>query len=223
MMAYLYRHIRLDKNEPFYIGIGSDDKYQRANSKTHRNKHWLSIVGKTEYKVQILIDDISYDYAKEKEIEFIDIYKRTEDKGTLCNITKGGDGVLGLIHTEEARRKMGEPNKGKVISEWHRKRLSEFNKGKVIPEETILKMSQKALGENNPMYGKTISEDTRLKMIASANRGENNLASKLKVEDVLDIRRLSNEGMSQRKLAKQFNVTKNSIACIINKVTWKHI
>ena len=21
-MAYLYRHIRLDKNEPFYIGIG---------------------------------------------------------------------------------------------------------------------------------------------------------------------------------------------------------
>jgi hypothetical protein len=22
-MAYVYRHIRLDKNEPFYIGIGS--------------------------------------------------------------------------------------------------------------------------------------------------------------------------------------------------------
>lgn len=222
-MAYLYRHIRLDKNEPFYIGIGSDDKYQRANSKTHRNQHWLAIVNKTEYKVDILIDDISYDYAKEKEIEFIDIYKRTEDNGTLCNITKGGDGVLGLIHTEEARRKMGEPNKGKVISEWHRKRISEFHTGKKHSEETRLKMSQKALGENNPMYGKTISEDTRLKMMSSAKIGENNSASKLKVEDVLEIRRLSNEGMSQRKLAKQFNVTKSSIACIINKVTWKHI
>jgi hypothetical protein len=23
-MIYLYRHIRLDKNEPFYIGIGED-------------------------------------------------------------------------------------------------------------------------------------------------------------------------------------------------------
>jgi len=23
-MAYLYRHIRLDNNEPFYIGIGND-------------------------------------------------------------------------------------------------------------------------------------------------------------------------------------------------------
>ena len=34
-MAYIYRHIRLDKNEPFYIGIGSDveGKYKRANRK----------------------------------------------------------------------------------------------------------------------------------------------------------------------------------------------
>ena len=31
-MAYLYRHIRLDKNEPFYIGIGSNElnNYKRA-------------------------------------------------------------------------------------------------------------------------------------------------------------------------------------------------
>lgn len=31
-MAYVYRHIRLDKNEVFYIGIGTDTKnYKRAN------------------------------------------------------------------------------------------------------------------------------------------------------------------------------------------------
>ena len=45
-MAYLYRHIRLDKNEPFYIGIGGDDKgyYERAYHKiSHRNKHWKNI------------------------------------------------------------------------------------------------------------------------------------------------------------------------------------
>lgn len=37
-MAYVYRHIRLDKNEVFYIGIGSDDKghYYRANSKNKK-------------------------------------------------------------------------------------------------------------------------------------------------------------------------------------------
>lgn len=39
-MAYLYRHIRLDKNEPFYIGIGSNKA--RCYTKKTRNKHWNS-------------------------------------------------------------------------------------------------------------------------------------------------------------------------------------
>jgi hypothetical protein len=36
-MAYVYRHIRLDKNEPFYIGVGSDSNYSRAFTK--RSSH----------------------------------------------------------------------------------------------------------------------------------------------------------------------------------------
>ena len=38
-MAYVYRHIRLDKNEPFYIGI-SKDAY-RPFTKKGRNKYYL--------------------------------------------------------------------------------------------------------------------------------------------------------------------------------------
>ena len=144
-MACLYRHIRTDLNVPFYIGIGN--AIDRAYSKTHRNKHWTSIVGKTSYEVEVLFDDITYEFAKEKEREFIELYKRKEDGGTLCNITKGGDGVLGIIHTEEARKKMGEPNKGKTISEWHKKRISEFHKGKTTSEETK-KKCLKAKKEN---------------------------------------------------------------------------
>jgi len=40
-MAYIYRHIRLDKNEPFYIGIGDNSHegtYPRAHSKKPKNK-----------------------------------------------------------------------------------------------------------------------------------------------------------------------------------------
>lgn len=34
-MAYIYRHIRLDANEPFYIGISkSNTNYKRAFQKT---------------------------------------------------------------------------------------------------------------------------------------------------------------------------------------------
>jgi hypothetical protein len=42
----VYRHIRLDKNEPFYIGIGSDRNYKRASSIKDRNKYWGNIVNK---------------------------------------------------------------------------------------------------------------------------------------------------------------------------------
>ena len=217
-MACLYRHIRKDLNIPFYIGIGKD--IRRAYSKTHRNNHWLSIVNKTDYEVDILFDDIDYDFAKEKEKEFIALYKRRQDGGILCNITKGGDGVLGLVHTEEARRKMGEPNKGKTISEWHKKRISELHTGKKISEETRKKMSEKHKGIN---IGTKVSEETRRKMVASAKRGEDNVSSKLTNNDVLEIRRLSAEGMSARKISKRFNVTKGTISFIIKRITWKHI
>ena len=221
-MAYVYRHIRLDKNEPFYIGIGNDDIYQRANSKTHRNNHWKSITSITDYRVEILFDGITYEFAKEKEIEFIQIHKRKEDGGTLCNITLGGDGCLGLVHTEESKKKMGEPNKGKSISDWHKKRISEFHTGKVVSEETKKKMSEKLSGVNSPMYGKKRSEHAKL-MTSIKTSGELNGFSKLKEKDVLEIRKLAEEGFSQRKIAKIYNVAKSTIAFILTRKTWKHI
>jgi hypothetical protein len=222
-MAYIYRHIRLDKNEPFYIGIGSDKKYQRANSSLSRNSIWKNIVKNTDFRVEIMIDEISYEFAKEKEIEFIEIYKRKEDGGTLCNITKGGDGVLGLVHSIDSRRKMGDPNKGKIISDWHRRRISEYHTGKIVDEKTRKKISEKMSGENNHRYGKKASEDTKRKMSESAKKGSENIATKLTESQVLEIRELNASGLSQINISNIFGVQKNTISCIINKNTWKHI
>ena len=220
-MACLYRHIRKDIEMPFYIGIGLNTK--RAYSKTHRNAHWNSIVSKTDYEVEVLFDGIDYEYAKIKEKEFISLYKRKQDGGLLCNLTLGGDGVLGIIHTDEAKKKMGAPNKGKTISEWHKQRTSEFHKGKKISEETKKKMSESALGEKNSRFGKKISEETRNKKIKSAKKGEDNKSSKLTNENVFKIRKLHIETISSYKIAKIFNVSKGTILAIINKKTWKHI
>ena len=220
-MACLYRHIRKDIEMPFYIGIGLNTK--RAYSKTHRNAHWKSIVDKTDYEVEILFDDIDYEYAKIKEKEFIALYKRKQDGGILCNLTLGGDGVLGILHTEEAKRKMGEPNKGKTISEWQKQRTSEFHKGRKRSEETKKKMSESALGEKNSRYGIKASEETKNKMSSSAQKGEDNKASKLTNENVFEIRKLHIEKISSYKIAKMFNVSKGAILAIINKKTWKHI
>ena len=73
-MAYVYRHIRIDKNEPFYIGIGSDMTYKRAREKSRRSNLWNKIIAKSDYHVEILLDDITFDEAKLKEIEFIKLY-----------------------------------------------------------------------------------------------------------------------------------------------------
>jgi hypothetical protein len=107
-MAYVYRHIRLDNNKPFYIGIGSDDegKYKRAHNKSKRSILWKRILAKTEYKIDILLDDLSWEEACEKEKEFISMYGRLDNcLGTLCNHTDGGEGLLGNIQSKETINK----------------------------------------------------------------------------------------------------------------------
>ena len=56
-MAYVYQHIRLDRNEVFYVGIGSDSKNQRAFNKLNRTKFWKSVLAKTEIKVERKLED----------------------------------------------------------------------------------------------------------------------------------------------------------------------
>ena len=94
-MAYVYRHIRLDKNEVFYIGIGkdSDSNYRRAYVKEGRNSHWINITNITDYEIEIIIDNLTWEEAAVKEIEFISLYGRYDiGHGTLVNQTDGGTG-----------------------------------------------------------------------------------------------------------------------------------
>jgi len=96
-MAYLYRYWRKDLNEPFYIGIGEDSyrkqKYYRAHTKDNRNFHFLNIINKAPYIVQILMEDLSWNDACLMEIEWIKFYGRKDrNLGPLVNMTDGGEG-----------------------------------------------------------------------------------------------------------------------------------
>ena len=126
-MAYVYRHIRKDKNQPFYIGIGSDRKFKRANqSGNRRNKIWNDIVSKSDYVVDIIFEEITWEEACEKEKEFIALYGRIDiATGTLCNMTDGGDGAKGAIRTDEFKKNISNIKKGKKISEETRYRMCE--------------------------------------------------------------------------------------------------
>jgi len=149
-MAVVYRHIRLDSNQPFYIGIGKTEKRAYENGK-RRSAHWNNIVQKYGYAVQIMLDDLTWEEACEIEQYLICFYGRQDlGKGGLINLTDGGEGVPG--------RK--GPNKGKKQSEESNAKRSAAMKGKPKSEETKAKMRAASLG-------KIISEEQRAKARAA--------------------------------------------------------
>ena len=157
--GYIYRHIRLDKNEPFYIGIGGFSKrekeftYKRAYNKSTRNKIWKKIVAKTDYEIEILLENLTWEEACEKEKEFILLYGRLDLKtGTLTNLTDGGDGTIGI--SDEARRKISERQIGEKNHMY----------GKKTPDSVKKKIVASTIGEKNHMYGKNHTEESKLKM-----------------------------------------------------------
>lgn len=117
---YLYRHIRLDTNKVFYIGIGTKNKtdlkygyYSRAKSKDNRNKWWFAINNKTKYKIDILLESNNYEFIVQKEKEFIKLYGRKNlNLGTLCNLTDGGEGLNGYVCSKETKDKISKARKG---------------------------------------------------------------------------------------------------------------
>jgi len=153
-MGYIYRHVRHDTNEVFYIGLSfkDDNNYRRAYSKLERNFYWNNVVKNTTYSVHIMMEGLSFEETKEKEIEFIALYGRRDlGKGTLVNFTDGGGGTVGLIVSDEKRQQHSIAMKGKKHT-----------------QETKDKMSFAQVGEKNHMFGKTASDETKEKLRAAS-------------------------------------------------------
>jgi hypothetical protein len=132
----VYRHIRLDKNLPFYIGIGKRFGHDKPKSRTNysviyhrafesdpskRNKIWKSITAKSGWRAEIVMDDLCKEEVSNKEQEFIRTYGRIDNgTGILANMTDGGDGIWNCKRSEEFKERCrilktgeGNPNYGK--------------------------------------------------------------------------------------------------------------
>lgn len=95
---FLYVHTRLDTNEIFYVGIGTQPKhgllYQRAYVDYGRNPSWKGIVRQTNYTVRIIMESDVRSEVEAKEMELIAYYgRRDQGTGTLANRTDGGEKV----------------------------------------------------------------------------------------------------------------------------------
>ena len=171
---YIYRHIRPDTNDVFYIGKGSNLSKShsiRAYEKHNRNIWWQRIVKKNngEYKVEIIYSAETEYEINEKENEFIVLYGRRDlGNGTLVNLTNGGEGSVGVVCKDETRKKLSDkfkgsnhPNFGKKLSKetCNRKSVAMKNsdknlRGKKLPDWWKDKIRQTKFGADNPMFGK---------------------------------------------------------------------
>lgn len=130
-MSYLvYQHRRSDNDEIFYIGISNNN--DRPTYKFGRSEFWNRIVDKYGYKVEIVCTCETREEACQIEQYLIKFYgRRNLGLGSLVNLTDGGEGVTGLNHSEESRKKISESKKG------HSYRL-----GKKHSEETKRKIGR---------------------------------------------------------------------------------
>ena len=173
-MAYVYRHIRLDKNEPCYIGIANDDNgiYKRANEIARgRNPLHQNILDKTSILVEIILDDLSWEEACEKEKELISLYGRKDlGSGILCNLTDGGEGTINRVYSESANISRSKKLKGRKFSPETIAKMKE-SRNKRTDSQKGYKRSAETKEKNRQSHlGKKDSVETRQKKSESAKR-----------------------------------------------------
>ena len=127
---YTYVHRKADTGEVFYVGKGSGN---RATFFHQRSKYW----GRVAKKHGVIVEFVAFFYeeqhALESEVSLISSYRL--DGVKLANLTDGGEGTSGRMHTPEAIAKMVAASTGKIPSQQSRKRMSAAKRGLVRSAE----------------------------------------------------------------------------------------
>lgn len=154
---YVYLHLKKTDSTVFYVGKGTANR--AWNFKHRTNPHWQHIYAKHGCDVVIVARDMPEVCALSLERALIRVYGKT-----LCNLTDGGEGASGYVHTEVGRKKMSEAWVGRVITDEWRANMSRVRKGKPHSAEHVRKQAQAQMG-------KTYSDETKAK-IGAAQKGK---------------------------------------------------
>jgi hypothetical protein len=152
-MFYVYQHLRLDNNIPFYIGKGCKDRAFRTK---RNNKGWNNIVNKVGFKADIIKYFEDENQAIEYEHKLIDDYKSQGIE--LVNQTLYSSGGTSWSYTDEVKEKqrLGQiGTKRPKSKEWCDK-VSEANKGRKILWANKIGDALRGVPKNYPNPNKKI-------------------------------------------------------------------
>jgi hypothetical protein len=151
-LYYTYAYLRED-GSPYYIGKG---KGKRAYD---RRRHSAYVPSKN--RILFLKKNLTEEAAFRHEKYMIAIFGRKDlETGILYNLTDGGDGPSGYVHTEEQRKKMGDMRRGKKRPN-HSKIMREKNHLQVINQNKQNELREKYPPEKIALLytdGKTLRE-----------------------------------------------------------------
>ncbi len=165
----VYVYLRSD-NTPYYVGMG---RPERPFAKHAHRKDKGDFKPNSNDKIKILHSNLTIEKAFELEIEYIALYKRKCDGGTLINLTIGGEGAK---HNEETKEKLRNYRLGSVHSEETKKKMSFSRKNKKRNPESTLKS-----WNTKKKNGYKVSDETKQKLSLSHKgllTGEKNPAAR---------------------------------------------
>lgn len=184
------------KNGKKYVGQtwqSINERWTKHKSDARTGKGWhlakaIRKYGSDSFRVEKLAEIFSQEEANFLESYYISLFDTIK---LGYNITGGGQGA----------RRLGIP-----LSEATKKKISKANSG-----------------SNNGMYGKHRSEEHKNKL-ATIYKGEGAPSAKLTEIQVLEIKLIMEQGkVSNRKIAKLYNVSSVAIDSIKKGFTWSNI
>ncbi len=207
---YVYVIFR-PNGEPCYVGKGKGGRW-KDHVRNARNPHLRNIYAKADGDLPIvkIRYGITEQQAFEVEAALIAALRRESDGGPLVNLTTGGDGVSGLVHTESTRKMMSEKSKERWLDPSKRKAvLAAQAAGKATLEFSVKRSAASKLSwadetkrrkmaeikhaqiENDPEYRLKISTNTRRAMATDEVKARHSAGQKARFQRPEELARLS--------------------------------
>jgi hypothetical protein len=219
----VYFHINKSNSDIFYVGIGNK---KRPYSKRSRSQFWKNTVEKYDYLVEIIHTELSFEEACELERYYIRMFGRLDiGSGSLVNLTDGGDGSNGYIHSEETKVKIKQnwsnyrgfelpEDITKYNRDYQRNYMREYRKNESVREkyresyrikyQNMSDIEKEELSETKRRYREGLSEEQREELRNRNRKYREGLSEEQREE----LRRKNRERMREIRLKDKIN--KNS-------------